>query len=146
MLMPSIFGDSLFDDFFDDFYYPVKSVSSDFSRNNLMKTDVKENENGFELHIELPGFKKDNVKVNLKDGYLVVNANNKVENEEKDKKGKYLRKERYYGSCSRSFYVGDKLKKEDIKAKFEDGILRLDIPKIKKEQEIEENHYIEIEG
>ena len=148
MLMPSIFGENLFDDFFDDFmkpsrgrrYIPSPSVS-------VMKTDVKETKDGFELDIDLPGYNKEDVKAQLKDGYLTINAEAKSEKDEKDEDGKkYIRRERYYGSCSRSFYVGDRVTEEDIKAKFENGILRVTVPKKEDAPEVEENKFIAIEG
>ena len=109
-----------------------------------MKTDIKENEKDYELSVELPGYKKEDVNAELKDGYLIINATNEKNDEEKDEKG-YIRKERYYGSFTRSFYVGKDVKEEDIKAKFENGVLILDIPK-EVEKLPEEKKYIAIEG
>ena len=132
MLMPSIFGENLFDDFFDDFYRPavkrtprreVAPVST------VMKTDVKETADAFELDIDLPGYKKEDVQAQLKDGYMTITASAKKENETKESDGKYIRRERYTGSCSRSFYVGEAVTEEDIKARFEDGILKVTVPK-----------------
>ena len=141
--MNSLFGESLFDDFFDSFDRPFGALMARPAAQPVMRTDVKESDGKFELDIDLPGFKKDDVKAELKDGYLTVSAVRKAENEEGDAK-KYLRRERYYGSCSRSFYVGEALTQDDIKAKFEDGILKLTVPK--KEPEIPEPSYIAIEG
>lgn len=147
MLMPSIFGESLFDEFFDDFARPVKNnarVSNSVPA--VMKTDVKENETGYELDIELPGYKKEDVQAQLKDGYLNITAIMKKDDEQKSEGGKYIRRERYYGSCSRSFYVGEDIEQQDIKAKFEDGILKIGVPKKEAKPKVEENKFITIEG
>ena len=147
MLMPRIWGEDLFDDLFD---YPVfrEPAAPNYQQKTMdvMKTDVKENENGFELAINLPGYDKKNVNAELKDGYLTVTAETNTENEEKDEKGKYIRRERYYGSCKRSFYVGEDVTEEDIKAKFENGVLKIDIPKIEAKPKVEEKKLIAIEG
>ncbi len=114
---------------------------------NLMKTDVKETDNSYELDIDMPGFEKGDIKAELKNGYLTISASSSKNNDEKDKDGKYIRKERYSGSCSRSFYVGDDVKQEDIKAKFENGILKVSVPKKEEKPAVEENNkYIAIEG
>ena len=126
----------LFDDMFDTF------AGDRYS--NLMKTDIKEKDGNYELDVELPGYKKEDVKVDLKDGYLTISANRSNENEEKDNEGKIIRQERYSGSLSRSFYVGDDMKVEDIKAKFDNGILHLTLPSQERKQ-IEERKYITIE-
>ena len=147
MLMPSIFGESLFDDFFDDFARPARSVARySTPTTNVMKTDVKEDEHGYELNIELPGYKKENVKAQLNDGYLTISAETNRSNDQKDENGKYIRRERYCGTCSRSFYVGEDITEEDIKAKFENGILKLTVPKKEAAPEVKENKYIAIEG
>lgn len=147
MLMPSIFGQNLFDDFFDDFTRPMgKAGRPNPPAPPVMRTDVRESDKGYVLEIDLPGYKKEDVKAELKDGYLIVNAVMKQENEEKDRNDKYIRRERYYGSCSRSFYVGKEVKLEDIKAKFEDGILNISVPKKEAAAEVEESKYIAIEG
>ena len=124
MLMPSIFGENLFDDFFD---YPF--VKNEAESNGLMKTDVKDTEHGYEITMNLPGVKKEDVKAALKDGYLTISATSDSKKEEKNDKGQYIRRERYTGSCSRSFYVGDAVTEEDIKAKFENGTLKMLVPK-----------------
>ena len=116
-----------------------------FSTKEGMKTDVKEVDDGYELDIDLPGFQKDDIKARLTDGYLTITASKAENKEEKDKEGRYIRRERYSGSMSRSFYVGSAVKEEDIRAKFENGILKLSVPKNKK-TEIEQNNYISIEG
>lgn len=147
MLMPSIFGESLFDDFFDDFMRPVKrTVSYSNPSSAIMRTDVKESDTGYELHIELPGYKKEDVKAELKDGTLTISAAKKAETNEKDENGKYIRRERFSGNCRRSFHVGDAVKQEDIKAKFEDGVLKVFVPKKEAKPAVEENKYITIEG
>lgn len=143
MLMPSIFRENLLDDFFG---YPFRGHSYSSNVNEMMKTDVKEIEEGYEMTMNLPGIKKENVKAELKDGYLTISASSNSDSDEKDKDGKYIRRERYYGSCSRSFYVGESVKQEDIKAKFEDGTLKLVIPKQEEKQPVEEKNYIAIEG
>jgi HSP20 family molecular chaperone IbpA len=144
MLVPSIFGESLLDDFFD---YPEKSFSFRTSNaNGLMKTDIKENENAFEVSIALPGVKKDDIEIELKDEYLTISATSNMKKDEDDKKSNYIRRERYYGSCSRSFYVGDAVTENDIKASYEDGILTLDIPKVEKKPEPEVKKLIPIKG
>ena len=112
---------------------------------NVMKTDVKETETGYEVDIDLPGFKKDEINAKLEDGYLTISAAKGLDKDEKDKKGKYIRKERYAGSMSRSFYVGEGVTEDDIKAKYEDGILRLVVPK-KDAKAVENKKYIAIEG
>ncbi len=147
MLMPRIFGENLFDDFFDDFMVPEKpGFAGARNYNGLMKTDVKENEGDFELNIDLPGYGKEDVTAELKNGYLTINATKKAENDEKDKNGKFLRRERFYGSCSRSFYVGKQVTEEDIKAKFENGVLIVTIPKKEDQPKVEQKKYIPIEG
>lgn len=147
MLMPSIFGESLFDDFFDGFARPARGVvHHNTPTTNVMRTDVKENEDAYELHIELPGYQKEDVKAQLKDGYMTISAETSQNNDKKDEDGKYIRRERYYGTCSRSFYVGKDITEEDIKAKFENGILLVRVPKKEKEPKVEENKYIAIEG
>ena len=146
MLMPSIFGENLFDDFMDDFSFP--SIDKKLYRKhaaNIMKTDVQEKDNTDEVDIDLPGFKKDEIQIQLENGYVTVSAAKGLDKDEKDKDGKYIRRERYAGNVSRSFYVGDKVQKEDIHPKFENGILSFTVPK---EQKAVENnsHYITIEG
>jgi HSP20 family molecular chaperone IbpA len=143
MLMPSIFGENLIDDLFDDFTRPVRFHSS---ASNMMKTDVKETDAGYELGLELPGYKKEDVQAQLKDGYLTITAKTDSNNDTKDEDGTYIRRERYCGTCSRSFYVGEQVEQEDIKAKFEDGILKVFVPKKEAAPEVEENKYITIEG
>ncbi len=154
MLMPSIFGENLFDEFFNDFpFYDDKEErrleKKLYGRRaqNLMKTDIKEMENGYEMEIDLPGFKKEDVQASLQNGYLTISATKGLEKEEKDNdSGHYIRRERYAGTCERSFYVGEYVKQEDIKAEFKHGILKLFVPKKEAIPVVEENKYIAIEG
>lgn len=138
-MMPSIFGENLFDEFFDDDFpmIPMRSIRNPLygkSAKNLMKTDVRETDNTYELDVDLPGFKKDEVQLDLKDGYLTISAAKGLDKDQEDKKGKYIRQERYAGACSRSFFVGEGIEPRDVSAKFEDGILRVSLPKqVKKE-------------
>ena len=146
MLMPSIFGENLFNDDWMDFGFPeVDKALYGKHANNVMKTDVKETDTGYEVDIDLPGFKKDEINAQLDNGYLTISAAKGLDKDEKDKKGKYIRKERYAGAMSRSFYVGEGVPQEDIKAKYEDGILRLSVPK-KEAKAVENKKYIAIEG
>ena len=146
MLMPSIFGENLFNDDWMDFGFPeVDKALYGKHASNVMKTDVKETDTGYEVDIDLPGFKKDEINAQLDNGYLTISASKGLDKEEKDKKGKYIRKERYAGAMSRSFYVGEGITQEDIKAKYEDGILRLSVPK-KEAKAVENKKYIAIEG
>ena len=147
MLMPNIFGESLFDDFMDDFAFPdIDKKLYGKHAPLIMKTDVKEKANTYEVAIDLPGFKKDEIKVQLKDGYLTLSAAKGLDKDAKDKEGNYIRRERYAGSMSRSFYVGDGVKEEDIHAKYEDGILKLSLPKKAPKAVEEKDGYIAIEG
>ena len=150
MMMPSIFGENLFEDFMDDFRYPVfpdvdKALYGKHAK-NMMKTDVKETESGYEVDIDLPGFKKDEIQMQLQNGYLTVSAAKGLDKDEQDKDGRYVRRERYAGSMSRSFFVGDHVTEEDIHPKYESGILRFTVPKAEKNVVEEKNHYISIEG
>jgi len=143
--MPSLFGENLLDDFLDVTGFP--GFTSNYSRgNNIMHTDVKEKDGSYEIAMNLPGFKKEDIQAELKDGYLTINASTDTSNDEKSGDGKYIRKERYSGSCSRSFYVGDQITQKDIRAKFEDGVLTVDVPKIDAKPSMEEKKYIAIEG
>lgn len=153
MLAPSIFGKNMFDDFFGFPFFD----DSDFKRmekklyggrtQNLMSTDIKESDEGYDLEMELPGFEKEDIKVSLENGCLTVSAESCVNKEEKDEKsGKYIRRERYAGTCQRSFYVGEAVTEEDIKGEFKHGVLKLFIPKIEENPTVEEKKYISIEG
>ena len=132
-MLPSIFSENLFDDFFGEpFQMMVPQGHNPLygkHEKNLMKTDVRETENTYELDIDLPGFKKDEVNVELKEGYLTITASKGLDKDEQDKNGKYIRRERYTGSCSRSFYIGDGVEPTGVTAKFENGILQLSVPK-----------------
>lgn len=143
MMMPSIFGENLFDDWRD--FFGERNPLYGKHEKNLMKTDVKETNDGYEVAVDLPGFKKEEINAQLSDGYLVISASKGLNKDEKDKEGRYIRRERYSGSMSRSFYVGEGVKEEDIRAKFENGILKLMIPKAAV-KEVEQNNYISIEG
>ena len=123
----------------------AKTTAKATQMNGFMQADVAESEDAYTVEMNLPGVKKENVKIELKDGYLIVNASTKSETTEEDKKTKYIRKERYSGSGSRTFYVGKDLTQEDIKAKFEDGVLKLTVPKIEKKPEEPKSKYITIE-
>ncbi len=148
MFVPSIFrddfSDSLFDEFFGDSFFAPARTARGTTRS--MSTDIKETEDAYHIEMELPGFTKEDVKADLKNGYLTIAANHAENNDKKDDNGKYLRKERYSGSMSRSFYVGEDVTQEDIKAKFADGILTVVVPKMEKKPEVEEKKYIAIEG
>ena len=128
MLMPSIFGEDLFDDFMG---YPTgrQAAANAYPQvKDMMKTDIRDVDGNYELEIDLPGFKKEDVKIQLKDGYLTISAEKGLDQDKESKKGRVLRQERYTGSCSRSFYVGD-VKPEEIKAKYESGVLTILVPK-----------------
>ena len=148
MMMPSIFGENLFDDFMDDFSFPTfpnvdKELYGKHAK-NLMKTDVKDAGDHYELEMEMPGVEKENIKAELKDGYLTVTAQQNTNKDEKDKQGNYIRRERYSGSCQRSFYVGEGVKQEDLKAAFNNGILTVAVPK-EVQKPVEQKQYITIE-
>ena len=150
MMMPSIFGENLFDDDwmnfpFDQDFWGKKNPLYGKHAKNMMKTDIREHEKGYEVDIDLPGFKKDEISIELENGYLTVSATKGLDKDEEDKKGKYIRKERYAGAMQRSFYVGENLTQEDIKAKYENGILRLSVPK-KEAKPVETKKTIAIEG
>lgn len=151
MLMPAIFGSNLFDGWMDDEFRDLDKMDREMNKKlygheagHVMKTDVRELADHYEVDIDLPGFKKNEISAKLENGYLTVSAAKKHDNDEKDKAGRYIRRERYSGSVSRTFYVGDEIKQQDIHGKFEDGILCLCIPK-KDAKTIEENKYISIE-
>ena len=140
MLLPSIFGENLFDDFFDDVPFFDNRAENQIEKklygrhaHNVMKTDIKETDDGYELIVDLPGFKKEDVKLDLQNGYLTITANRSEDLDEKDNEGRYIRQERCTGSCARSFYVGENLKPTDVAAKFENGILELKLPKADKQ-------------
>ena len=143
MLMPSIFSRDFMDDLFD---MPQRTYAKSYSANGLMKTDIKESEEGFTVEMDLPGFCREDISAELKDGYLTVSAAKGLDKDEEDKKGHYIRQERYSGAMSRTFYVGEDVKQEDIKAKFENGILSLSVPKPVEQKKVETSKRIAIEG
>jgi len=153
MMLPSIFGENLFDDWMNDsglmnpsaFFGKSRSPLYGKHASHIMKTDIKENQDSFDVIIDLPGFKKEGIQVQLDNGYLSITASKSLDKDEKNEEGKYIRQERYSGSCTRSFYVGNAVTEEDIKAKFEDGVLKLNIPK-KDPNAVESKKYIAIEG
>ena len=114
-------GFSLFDNMFDDMFRDPFFTNSNNTK--LMKTDIQEKDNNYILDMDLPGYEKEDIKAQLKDGYLTITAQKNTSNDDKDEEGNYIRRERYCGKCSRSFYVGDSIKEEDIIAKFNNGIL-----------------------
>lgn len=148
MLMPSFFGENLFDEFFNDWNREFRNMDRQLYGKNAareMKTDVHEHEDHFEVDIDLPGFKKEDISLELQNGYLTVTAAKGLDKEETTKKGKVIRQERYAGTMRRSFYVGDALTEQDITARLEHGVLSLSIPK-KDEKKIPEKKVIMIEG
>ena len=154
MMMPSIFGENLFDDWFDDFpFYTDKAMKNTEKKlygnkaSRIMKTDIKEHDKGYELIIDLPGFTKDEVKASIENGYLTISAAKGLDKDEKEKDTcRYIRQERYSGACQRSFYVGENVRQEDVKGEFKHGILKLFLPKKEAKKAVEENKYISIEG
>ena len=151
MMFPSVFGENLFDDWMDDFgfrdnFFSGKNPLYGKHAKNIMKTDVRETDKGYELDVDLPGFKKDEVQVQLKDGYLTISAAKGLDKDEEDKKGNYIRRERYAGACQRSFYVGEDVTEQDIKAEFKHGMLKLFVPKKEAKPAVETKKYVTIEG
>ena len=148
LFMPSIFSDSLMDDWMKDFdneFFGTNTPARAKSR-NIMRTDIKEKDGSYELDIDLPGFKKEDIHLELADGNLNIQAVKNIEKDEKNEDGKLIRQERYAGSMARSFYVGDEITEEDVHAKFENGVLSLSIPKKQPEEQIPEKKVIAIEG
>ncbi len=148
MLVPSFYHENIWDEFFDDaFFRPFRNVvvSSNSNTAGIMRTDVKENEGDYEITMNLPGIQKENVNAELKDGYLTISATTNSNNDQQDDNGKYIRRERVSGSFSRSFYVGEDVTQEDIRAKFENGTLVMTIPKKEPQPAVEEVHRIAIE-
>ena len=137
MLVPRRNSFDLFDNFFgDDDFFPKKE-------RNLMKTDIKEKKDKYIIEMDLPGYSKENINLELNDGYLMVSAKVEKENNH-DEPEKFVRRERFYGECSRSFYVGSDITEEDIEAEFKNGILKIDVPKKEIEEKTEETKKIEI--
>ena len=154
MLMPSIFGEDMFDEFMRDFPFFDENAGNKIEKKlygrhakNMMKTDIKELEGGYELEIDLPGFTKEEVTAELKDGYLTISAAKGLDKDEQEKEtGKYIRRERYAGACQRSFYVGEDVTEQDIKAEFKHGMLKLFVPKKEATPAVETKKYVTIEG
>ena len=153
MLMPSIFGENMFDEFFRDPFFDSRDMKKLEKKlygrrgKNLMKTDIRETDTGYELEMDLPGFRKDEIKASLRDGYLTISAAKGLDKDEQENtSGRYIRQERYAGACERSFYVGEDMTEDDIKGEFKHGILRLSISKKEAKPLAEEKKYISIEG
>ena len=154
MLMPSIFGEDMFDEFMRDFPFFDENAGNKIEKKlygrhakNMMKTDIKEQEGGYELEMDLPGFTKDEITAELKDGYLTISASKGLDKDEQEKEtGKYIRRERYAGACQRSFYVGEDVTEQDIKAEFKHGMLKLFVPKKEAKPAVETKKYVTIEG
>ena len=152
--MPSIFGEDMFDDFMRDFPFFDENAGNKIEKKlygrhakNMMKTDIKELEGGYELEMDLPGFTKDEITAELKDGYLTISASKGLDKDEQEKEtGKYIRRERYAGACQRSFYVGEDITEQDIKAEFKHGMLKLFVPKKEAKPAVETKKYVTIEG
>ena len=147
-MLPSIFGESLFDDWMG---FPFRGFASDVDHKlygkhagNLMKTDLKEHEGEYELNVDLPGFKKDQIKLQLRSGYLTISVAKGLDEQQEDKQGRIVHQERYTGSMTRSYYIGEHVREEDVKARFEDGVLTLRFPK-EAPQKLPEERYISIE-
>ena len=153
MMMPKLFGENLFDELMDDFPFVGRMQMPALGggiygrrEKNLMKTDVKEKDGSYILDIDLPGFRKEDIKAELNEGYLTISADRSYEREEKPEDGKFIRRERFSGSCSRTFFVGEEVKQEDIRAKFADGILTVTFPKEEQNKLPAKNNLIAIEG
>ena len=150
MLLPSIFGENLFDDWMDFSFPEIPDVDKTLygkHAKNMMKTDIRDVDGNYELEIDLPGFTKEEVTAELKDGYLTISAAKGLDKDEQEKEtGKYIRRERYAGACQRSFYVGEDITEQDIKAEFKHGILKLFVPKKEAQPKVENKKYVAIEG
>ena len=146
MLMPSVFGSNFMDDVFDDFFGSSFVPSGHVTGTSSMKTDITETDKGYRIDMDLPGYAKEDVQAELKDGYMTITAEHNTKNEEKNTEGKVIRRERFQGVCRRSFYVGDAVTEKDINAKFKDGVLTLEVPKKEKQPEVENKKYIAIQG
>lgn len=148
MLLPSIFGENLFDEWMGNAFSSFANVDKELygkHSKNMMKTDVKELDGAYQVAVELPGFDKSEISVELQNGYLTITAAKGLDKDEQDKDGRYIRRERYAGSMQRSFYVGESVRQEDVKAKYESGVLKLEVPK-QDEKALEQSRYISIEG
>ncbi len=145
MLMPTVFGTNFMDDVFDDFFGAPLMTTSQVTGNSSMKADITETDKEYLIELDLPGYTKKDVQAELKDGYMTITAERSSQNEEKNKEGKVIRRERYQGVCRRSFYVGEAVTEKDIMAKFQDGVLTLQVPKKEKQPEVETKKFIAIE-
>ncbi len=144
MLVPSLFNTNFVDAFFNDNFDHRPSMLKT-SGSSLMNADIKEFKDHYEMELELPGYQKEDIHATLKDGYLTIDATREETHEEGEEAGTYLRRERYVGKIERTFYVGEDVKETDIKAGFENGILKVNIPKVEYKPEIEEAKNIFIE-
>ena len=146
-MLPRIYGENMFDDFFGTGFFGGHDPLFGKNGRNLMKTDIRETDDAksYRFSVDLPGFEKDEIHVDVKDGYLTVSAEKGLDKDEKTKEGKMIRQERYAGAMQRSFYVGDAVKEADVKAKFEDGVLHITVPKAEPKK-VEGHKYIAIEG
>ena len=149
-MFPALMNDTMFSDLFDDPFFEgwrnTDNTMSAVMPANMMTTDVRETDKGYMVDIDMPGFKKDDISLDLQNGYLTVSAHRNSSHEDKDDNGRWLRRERYAGSCSRSFYVGEDVKDSDIHASYKDGTLCLEMPKPEAQQQVETKHQIAIEG
>ena len=146
MLRPSIYGDGFVENMFDDFFRDPFFNTGKMRTVDKMSTDIKEFDSEYQIEMDLPGFAKEDVRAELKNGYLTIRAGRSTTKDEKEENGRYIRKERYSGHYQRSFYVGENVTQDDIKARFADGVLTIVVPKITKKPEVEETKYISIEG
>lgn len=148
-MLPVVYGENMFDDLFDNSFFGSHNPLFGKNTRNLMKTDIRETDDAkaYRLAVDLPGFKKDEISLDLRDGYLTISAEKGLDKDEKEKEsGRYIRKERYAGACSRSFYVGEDITEEDIKAEFKHGLLKLFVPKKEAKPAVEQKKTISIEG
>jgi HSP20 family molecular chaperone IbpA len=148
-MFPALMNDTMFSDLFDDpFFAGWRNTASgdQMMANNMMTTDVRESDNGYDVDIDMPGFKKEDINLELSQGYLTVSAHRDSEHDDKGEDGKWLRRERYAGACSRSFYIGEDVKESDIHASYKNGTLCLQVPKAQNQPQVEAKHQIAIEG
>ncbi len=148
-MFPALMNDTMFSDLFDDpFFAGWRNTANgdQVMANNMMTTDVRETAKGYDVDIDMPGFKKEDINLELQNGYLTVSASRNSEHDDKAEDGKWLRRERYAGSCSRSFYVGEDVKESDIHASYKNGTLCLQVPKMQAQPQVEAKHQIAIEG
>lgn len=156
MLFPTVFGEDLMDDYMNDWDELSREIEREFPKKNplygrhakdIMRTDVKQKDGKYMIDVDLPGFKKDEINLSLDNGYLNIQTSKSLDKDEKDKKGNVIRRERYAGNMARSFYVGDDMKQEDVHAKYEDGVLHIELPdKAPEQKKLNESKTIAIEG